>query len=231
MQFITWIFSWALNCKNLSNLAEEWSGPWPSYPWGNNITSPLALDHFISPEVIYWSIIIWAPLAKSPNCASHKTSDSGSDKEYPNSKPSTANSDKSVSITSNFFCFFEILFNGTYLSWFSWFLITACLWLKVPLPESWPESLTGKPSSNNVPKASVSAVDQSIGVFSVNIFLLNENIFCKVLWAAKPFGILVILSPISKSFFLSTPLFPRLSLPGIGLNLDQTPSNHLSSDL
>ena len=49
----------------------------------------------------------WAPFAKSPNCASHNTKVSGSDREYPNSKPKTANSDKKLSIISNFFDSFQ----------------------------------------------------------------------------------------------------------------------------
>ena len=72
--------SFAHNCKNLSNLADECSGPWPSYPCGNSKTNPDALAHFLSPEAINWSIITCAPFAKSPNCASHKTNVSGSTK-------------------------------------------------------------------------------------------------------------------------------------------------------
>ena len=35
-------------------------------------------SHFISPEAMNWSITTWAPLAKSPNWASHNTSALGS---------------------------------------------------------------------------------------------------------------------------------------------------------
>ena len=231
MQFITWIFSPALNCKNLSNLAEECSGPWPSYPWGSNITNPLALPHLDSPEVMNWSIIIWAPFAKSPNWASHNTKVSGSDNEYPNSNPKTASSERSVSIISNFFCLDEILFKGIYLSWFSWFLKTECLWLKVPLPESCPDNLTEKPSSRSVPKARVSAVDQSIGIFSVNILCLWSKIFFNVLWILKLSGIFEIFFPISIILAFWTPLTPLLSFPNPGLNRDHAPSNHVNSDL
>ena len=80
------------------------------------MTKPLALPHFDSPEDINWSIIICAPFAKSPNCASHKTNVSGSEIEYPNSKPKTANSDNKLSMISKFLCSFEILFSGIYLS-------------------------------------------------------------------------------------------------------------------
>ena len=37
-----------------------------------------------------WSIMVWAPLAKSPNWASHTTRAVGLAMAYPNSKPSTA---------------------------------------------------------------------------------------------------------------------------------------------
>ena len=46
-----------------------------------------------------------APLAKSPNWASHITSERGSSSEYPNSKPMTAASDSELSNTSNGACF------------------------------------------------------------------------------------------------------------------------------
>ena len=74
------MLSFEHNCKNLSSLAEECSGPWPSYPWGSSITKPDALDHFLSPEAINWSITTCAPFAKSPNCASQIVSVFGSTK-------------------------------------------------------------------------------------------------------------------------------------------------------
>ncbi len=58
--------------------ALECSGPWPSKPCGSSITSPLGWPHFCSAEEMNWSIMICAPLAKSPNCASQITSVSGS---------------------------------------------------------------------------------------------------------------------------------------------------------
>ena len=77
-----------------------------------------------------------APFAKSPNCASQIVNVFGSTKLYPYSKPRTANSERKLSTISNFYCVFEILFNGIYLELSSWFRKTECLWLKVPLPES-----------------------------------------------------------------------------------------------
>ena len=38
-------------------------------------------SHLRSPEEMNWSNITWAPLAKSPNCASHKVSAFGSASE------------------------------------------------------------------------------------------------------------------------------------------------------
>ena len=57
--------------------AEEWSGPWPSYPCGSRSTTPEDWPHLVSLAVMNSSMTIWAPLTKSPNCASHATSASG----------------------------------------------------------------------------------------------------------------------------------------------------------
>ncbi len=38
-------------------------------------------SHFASPDEMNWSIMIWAPLAKSPNCASQRVSVLGSARE------------------------------------------------------------------------------------------------------------------------------------------------------
>ena len=132
---------------------------------------------------------------------------------------------------SKFFWPFLILFKGTYLWWLSWFLNTACLWLKVPLPESCPDSLTEKPSTKRVPNANVSADDQSIFLPLSIDFFFKSNIFFNVLWTEKSDGIVEIFFPTSLSKLVSTPLNPLLSLPKPGLNLDHTPSNHFNSDL
>ena len=58
--------------------ALECSGPCPSYPCGSSRTSPEGWPHLVSAAVMNWSIMICAPLAKSPNCASQSTSVSGS---------------------------------------------------------------------------------------------------------------------------------------------------------
>ena len=123
----------------------------------------------------------------------------GSTKLYPYSKPKTANSDKKLSTISNFFCFDEILFNGIYLELSIWFLNTECLWLKVPLPESCPTSLTGYPSSNNEPNARAAAVDQSISLPLFIEFFLASKILTIVLWIFSSGESECILSEISKS--------------------------------
>ena len=51
--------------------ADEWSGPWPSYPCGSSRTTEERWAHFCSAEEMNSSMIVWAPLTKSPNCASH----------------------------------------------------------------------------------------------------------------------------------------------------------------
>src|ERR1043166_7527197 len=59
--------------------ALECSGPCPSYPWGSRRTRSQGWRHFDSELAMKLSIITWAPLAKSPNWASHITSVSGAD--------------------------------------------------------------------------------------------------------------------------------------------------------
>ena len=118
-----------------------------------------------------------------------------------------------------------------YRSWLSWFRKTACLWLKVPLPESCPDNLTEKPSVSKVPKAKFSAVDQSIFFPSFIAWYLKSNIFLRVLWILKLLGTVEIFFPIFVKSVLSTPLSPLLSFPRPGLNLDHAPSNHFNSDL
>ena len=54
----------------------------------------------VSPELMNWSITTCAPFAKSPNCASQMTSAFGSAVEKPYSKPSTASSESTESITT-----------------------------------------------------------------------------------------------------------------------------------
>ncbi|MNW59580.1 hypothetical protein D3C74_375040 [compost metagenome] len=46
--------------------------------------------HFCSAEEMNSSMTVWAPLTKSPNCASHRTRASGRSTEYPYSKPRAA---------------------------------------------------------------------------------------------------------------------------------------------
>ena len=119
-----------------------------------------------------------------------------------------------------------MLFNGTYLVLSNWFLRTECLWLNVPLPESWPTNLTGYPSSNKEPNAKASAVDQSISKPFFTFNFLLSNIFEIVLWRFMSLGIVFILFEISCNFFISKPVTPLLSLPLAGLYLDHVPSNH-----
>ena len=84
---------------------------------------------------------------------------------------------------------------------------------------------------SRVPKAKLSAVVQSIALPSSKALVLKSSIFFKVLCKLKLLGTLEIFLPISVNLFLSTPLTPLLSFPSPGLNLDQAPSNHFSSDL
>ena len=63
--------------------AEEWSGPWPSYPWGRRRTRDECWFHFCSADETNSSTTVWAPFAKSPNCASQIVRVSGLSSEYP----------------------------------------------------------------------------------------------------------------------------------------------------
>ena len=78
VQLHTCILFSAQSDRKRSMRALECSGPWPSKPCGSSITSPLGCPHFDSAEEMNWSIMICAPFAKSPNCASQITSVSGS---------------------------------------------------------------------------------------------------------------------------------------------------------
>ena len=86
-----WLLSWK---RNWSHLRRRWR------------YEVSIRNHFLSPVVINWSIIVWALLAKSPNWASHITNVLGSAWEYPYSKPSTPYSDKKLSIISKYPCCF-----------------------------------------------------------------------------------------------------------------------------
>ena len=60
---------------------------------------PETLPHFASPELMNWSMITCAPLAKSPNCPSQIVRQRGSVVAKPYSKPITASSESTESIT------------------------------------------------------------------------------------------------------------------------------------
>src|SRR3954452_20733243 len=79
-------------CRQASIRPDEWSGPWPSYPCGSSRTTLERWPHFCSELEMNSSTIVWAPLPKSPNCASQQTRTSGASTEYPYSKPIAANS-------------------------------------------------------------------------------------------------------------------------------------------
>ena len=93
----TVMLSCAQRVRNRSTRAEEWSGPWPSYPCGSSSTTLERWPHFCSPELTNSSMIVCAPSTKSPNCASQQTRAPGRATEYPYSKPTAANSDSSES--------------------------------------------------------------------------------------------------------------------------------------
>ena len=69
----TRMLSSAHSCRYRSTRPELWSGPWPSWPCGSSRVSALRWPHLTSPEDRNSSTTDWAPLAKSPNCASQAT--------------------------------------------------------------------------------------------------------------------------------------------------------------
>lgn len=111
------------------------------------MTSPDCLNHFDSPLAKYVSIIICAPLKKSPNWASQMQSRFGVSQETPVSNPKTANSERELLAISSMPCFISGFlrvsrFRGMMVRSFSW--STSMTWRceNVPLPTSWPEILT-----------------------------------------------------------------------------------------
>src|SRR5207249_4340192 len=118
--------------------------------------------HFDSELARNWSTTTCAPLMKSPNCASQRTSRRGSARLMPSSKPSTAFSDSMLSMTRNGAWSPRMLSSGTYRSPVSTSWRTAWRWLKVPRHVSCPLMRTGMPSSSSAPRASASAQLQSM---------------------------------------------------------------------
>src|SRR5690606_16007286 len=94
VQLTTCMLFSAHSSKKRSIRADECSGPWPSKPCGRSMTSPFDRLHFVSALDMYWSMMICAPLKKSPNCASQIVSAWGLANAYPYSKPKTPYSDK-----------------------------------------------------------------------------------------------------------------------------------------
>ena len=79
VQLHTRMLSCAPCCRKRSRRALECSGPFPSYPCGSRSVRREVWFHFDRPATMNWSITIWAPLTKSPNCASQSTRASGAD--------------------------------------------------------------------------------------------------------------------------------------------------------
>src|SRR5207244_3947775 len=118
--------------------------------------------HFDSEQARNWSTTTCAPLTKSPNCASQRTSRRGSARLMPNSKPSTAFSDSMLSMMRKGAWSPRMLSSGTYWSSVLTSWRTAWRWLKVPRHVSCPLMRTGMPSSSSAPMASASAQLQSM---------------------------------------------------------------------
>src|SRR5216683_298373 len=113
-------------------------------------------------------MMICAPLLKSPNCASHSTSDSGSSAPYPYSNPRHAYSESGELWISNDDFASSRCCNGTYFSFVRASSSTAWRCENVPRSVSCPVSRIGVPSFNSDANASASAVPQSTSPLSLS---------------------------------------------------------------
>lgn len=106
------------------------------------------------------SIAAWAPLAKSPNWASHIVKASGLLIEYPYSYPKAAYSERcEFPICTNWSCPSLIkFFKKQYFYPVVWSTTTACLWENVPLSTSCPLNLIGYP----ILKMVANAIDYAV---------------------------------------------------------------------
>ena len=152
--------------------------------------------------------MIWAPFAKSPNWAYQITKEFGLVIEYPYSKPRTPYSLKWLFETLTLFDIdFKKVYFGT--SRF-WSLIKACLWEKVPLSTSCPDSLNSYPSWRRLAKARLYIVAQSSGSWLLKFLILSSYILLIVGWMLKSEGQVVIFLNNSSITFFGTPVdFPH----------------------
>ena len=128
------------SCKKRSTRADEWSGPWPSKPWGSRRTRPDCCPHRSSAAATNRSIAAWALLAKSPNWASHTTRAlPAAPKEYPYSYDKHAASLRGVFHTwTRSWAPGRMASSSTRRRPVPRSRSTAQRWLNVPRSESWP---------------------------------------------------------------------------------------------
>ena len=163
MQFATRMLSWAAELQEAFQSGARVLGPLPlvavrQQQHQSRFLAPLGLD----PPTMNWSMIAWATLAKSPNWASHSTSESVATEEYPYSNPSTAASDSELFHTWNWACRCPRCLSGAHSRPVSESCNTRWRWLNVPRSESSPLSRTGTSSVRSAAKARASACAQSI---------------------------------------------------------------------
>ena len=154
-------------------------------------------------------MMICAELAKSPNCASHITSELGFSSEYPSSNPSTPNSlSDELETVKKLGCLLSPYTerSGTHLAPVFWSCRSACLWLNVPRSTSCPLRRTWLPSSSNVPNASASAIAQSTPSPVSIIFRRASYTRLTTRCGANPAGMAVMASPTLRSVSILTPV-------------------------
>ena len=163
-------------------------GPGPRSRAAAAAPAPFCWPHLSSAATMYWSMMIWAPLTKSPNCASHITSASrlacgvavleaerGVLRQQRVVAPRTGAVGRRASSS------------GIARSPVSKSISAAWRWLKVPRRESWPARRTGVPSSSSEPNASASAVAQSTSPLGVHRGAGLE-LAASLGWTVKPSG-------------------------------------------
>ena len=163
------------------------------------MTRPLARSHLASPLAMNWSMIVCAPLAKSPNCASqqHERARVGEriaifEAEHAELATAGCRGPRSGRRRRGR--------AGCISRRVSWSTQTACRWLNVPRPLSWPGQADALcPRRAGVPNASASAVAQSKPSPVSNIAFLASRMRCSVLWTCTPSGTVVSTSPTRRS--------------------------------
>ncbi len=198
-QLHTCMLSSAHSCRKRSSRARGVLRPLALVAVRQQQTRPHIRSHLRSPEEMNWSISTWAPLAKSPNWASHRTRVLGSASEI-------------AVLEAQHRLFGQRRVDhlelrlvrrgcgsaGCSRSSVVWSMIAEWRWLKVPRTLSWPDRRTGdSPRRAGVAKARCSAVAQSMPSPASMASRRLSSTRATVRWASMPSGMAVIFRPMS----------------------------------